>query len=181
MTIEERIEQLERTNRGWRRLACAMAVLILAVVSIAAMSKDEDELVLRKLVIQDEQGRQRIVMASKEGAAHIRSYDADAKMRIDVVTTRDGSASIEHYDANGKKRLAAGTLANEQAFVQHFDTNDKLRMVGGTTPDGKAAIQHNDANEQKRILTATLPDGSAVTAWWNYDTDGSVRMAKIIP
>ena len=64
MTIEQRMELLERTIRLWRRLACTMAVLVVATVGIGAVQMNEDELVLRKLVIQDEKGRDRIALAA---------------------------------------------------------------------------------------------------------------------
>ena len=80
MTIEQRMELLERTNRRWRRLACTMAVLIVAAVGIGAAQINEDELRLRKLVIEDEKGRDRIVLNANFLIAGITHFDANGKL-----------------------------------------------------------------------------------------------------
>ena len=51
MTLEQRMERLEHTNRHWRRLAWTMAMLVVTAVGIGAAKMNEDELVLRRLVI----------------------------------------------------------------------------------------------------------------------------------
>ena len=158
MTIEQRMELLERTNRRWRRLACTMAVLIVAAVGIGAAQMNEDELVLRKLVIQDEEGRERIVLD----------------------TNRHG-AGMTYYDANGKGRIESGTKVTGDAWTTHFDANGKKRIVSATYPSGNASIYHSDANGNTRIVSATLADGHASTFWSEYDANGKIQVVKKLP
>ena len=204
MTIEERMEFLERTIRRWRRIACTMAVLVVAAIGIGAAQMNEDELMLRKLVIQDEEGHDRIELDTFGGTARIRHYDTNGKPRIDSGTSMDGNASITHYDTNGKPRIDIGTLPDGNASIAHFDANGKTRIINITSSDGQAGISHSDSNEKMRIITVTYPDGKAsithydtnektriasvtdpngdaFTAWQNYDTDGNRKIVKSLP
>ena len=64
MAIEQRMERLESTNRRWRRFVYIIAVLVITAVGIGTAQINEDELVLRKLVIQDEKGCDRIELST---------------------------------------------------------------------------------------------------------------------
>ena len=98
MAIEQRMEHLERTNRRWIRLACTMAVLVVAAVGIGTAQMNEDELVLRNIVIQDEKGRKRIELF----------IDGD-------------KAIITHLDVNGKKPIINGMSPNVGAMIYQMD------------------------------------------------------------
>ena len=113
MTIEQRMEHLEfeierlnLRNRRWPWLTCTMAVLIVAGVGIGAAQMNEDELTLRKLVIQNEKGRDRVALFTNERGAGIVHLDANGKTRISSGTFTDGLAGTTwlEYDANGKRQ-----------------------------------------------------------------------------
>ena len=158
MTIEQRMDLLERTNRRWRRLACTMAVLIVAGVGIGAAQMNEDELTLRKLVIQDEEGRKRIVL-----------------------DTNERGASIVHYDANGQGRIRSGTYPSGNASMTHYDAKEKMRIDSGAFANGDASTTYSDMNGKTRISSGTFTDGLAGTTWLEYDANGKRQPVKILP
>ena len=116
MSVEERMELLERTILGLEQdqrglllwgliFAIAIAILVVTVVTVfllGSVQRNKAELVLRRLVIQDENGRERIVL------------DADER-----------GAAIQHYDANGKKRIVSATLADGPASTCQYDDSDR--------------------------------------------------------
>jgi len=63
MTLEQRIRKLERQNHVWRLFSTALLLLILVVFAVgAARSTGRDLLKAKKLVIQDDKGRERAVI-----------------------------------------------------------------------------------------------------------------------
>ena len=211
MTIEQRMEHLEfeierlnLRNHRWRRLACTMAVLIGAAVGIGAAQMNEDELTLKKLVIQDGEGRNRIVLDTNFLFAGITHYDANGKIRINSSTLASGYASTSLYDPNGKPRIRSGTLADGSTKTIYLDANGEERIGSGTTADGSTAIAlsdangevrirsgtypsgnasmtHYDAKEKMRIRSGTFTDGLAGTTWLEYDANGKRQPVKILP
>ena len=181
MTIEQRMELLERTIRRWRRLAGTMAVLVVTGVGIGAVQMNADELTLRKLAIQDEFGRDRIVLDTNFLIAAIRHYDANGNQRISSGTMPNGFAAIRHYDANGNQRISSGTTADGKSGISHFDMNGKGRITSSTHPEGNAGIDHSDVNGKRRISSGTNADGEAFTLWTKYDANGKIQIAKELP
>ena len=88
MNLEHRVAMLEQTNRRYRWCMIGLAALLLLTVGVGAVQVGEDgELVLKKLVIEDDEGRERIVLG----------------------TWATGQASLTHFDRNGKMRISTGT------------------------------------------------------------------------
>ena len=181
MTIEQRMELLERTNRRWRRLACTMAVLIVAGVGIGAAQMNEDELTLRKLVIQDEEGRKRIVLDTNERGASIVHYDANGQGRIRSGTYPSGNASMTHYDAKEKMRIRSGTHVIGSASTSYYDADEKMRIDSGVFANGEASTTYSDMNGKTRISSGTFTDGDAGTIWMEYDANGKIQPVKTLP
>ncbi len=145
MTIDERVSKLEQT----------IAALQKDIAALQKEKEDGGELVLDRLVIRDNEGRERIVLGTTEvGAAYITHYDANEKLRISAGTYNEDTASIIHLDANEKLRIIAGTKKDGNATIRHYDANGKRRIFAGTSEDGDAGIMVNDANDKP---VGTLP------------------------
>ena len=92
---DDRIERLERDVRRQRGWILALAIALVATFILGATQGTPDELTLRKLIIVDGDGRERIVAG----------------------TLLDGEASLVHFDSDGKKRIAALTLPEGTASI----------------------------------------------------------------
>jgi len=133
-------EQIQRLERDMRRLREAMLVLAIALIATLAWSVTRatpDELTLRRLAIVDDDGKERIVAATRPG----------------------GDAGLSHYDPDGKLRISARTHPEGDANVQHFDPGGRQRINLGTGPDGEAVLEDGDRDEKNRIGALTFPDG----------------------
>jgi hypothetical protein len=122
----DRIERLEREVwrlRGW---ILVLAVALLAACALGATQRTPDELTLRKLIIVDGNGKERIGMGTlPDGQARVQHYDQDGKTRIATGTFPDGSASIQHYDQDGKGRIIGGTVADGRAIIGIYDGKER--------------------------------------------------------
>ena len=108
MNLEHRVAMLEQTNRRYRWCMIGLAALLLLTVGVGAVQVGEDgQLVLKRLVIEDDEGHERIVLG----------------------TLATGQASIQHFDANGEMRIAAGTEPDGDARI--LVTNADGKVVGG--------------------------------------------------
>ena len=146
--LAERVEALERKANGLRRL---VLVLSAALVGIAvAGASGPKELTLRKLTIEDNDGKPRIVADtdSEGGIAALLFLDRNGKMRIDAGTASNGNAAISFADHDGKLRINAGTASNGNATLEVADSDGKLRIKAATDADGASSIGVYDSNGQ---------------------------------
>ena len=119
MSVEQRLEKLERAIRRRRLLGIATSGLLVVVVCFGATGPDKKGgvLVLGKLVIRDSQGQERIVLG----------------------TFPDGGVKVYHLDAKGKKRIAVVTSPGEVAGA----------MITATKQAGKLDEAHRDKARQR--------------------------------
>ena len=138
MTIEQRMEHLEfeierlnLRNRRWRRLACTMAVLVVAGVGIGAAQMNEDELRLRKLVIEDDKGGDRIVLDGVADILTSRIHLRDEKGRDRIVlSTNSIEAAIVELDSNGK----SGSEATRSRVVKLLPPGWSMTPTARSSP-----------------------------------------------
>lgn len=134
---KERIQRLERDMRKLREGMLVLAVAMIATIAWSVMQATRDELTLRRLAIVDDDGRERIVAATRP----------------------EGAAGLSHYDTDGKMRISAGTNPEGGASVQHFDPHGRQRINVGTGPEGEAVLADNGRDENGRIGVLRFPDG----------------------
>jgi hypothetical protein len=79
-----------------------------------------DELTLRKLIIVDDDGKERIVAGAHRDGVGLMLFDSTGEPRIIAGITPDDSASVGHYDRDGKIRISAGTLPDGSSGVSHL-------------------------------------------------------------
>ena len=94
MTIDDRFAKLELTIAALQK--------DIAALQTQKQKQDGGEFVLDRLAIRDKEGRERIILGTKDGVAFITHFDANGKFRIAAGTHEDGRANITHFDAIGK-------------------------------------------------------------------------------
>ena len=122
----DRIDLLERETRRLRGWILVLAIALVATFALGATQETPDELTLRRLVIVDAGGKERIVAS----------------------TFPDGQARVQHYDQDGNTRIATGAFPDGSASIQHYDQDEKGRIIGGTVADGRAIIGIYDGEER---------------------------------
>ncbi len=128
--VDNRIERLEREMRRLRGWILVLSIALVTTFALGATQGAPDELTLRKLIIVDGDGKERIVAdTTSEGAALFVHYDLDGKSRITAMTLPGGSAHLLHHDSNGKKRIEMNTLPGGYASLMHYDSDGKKRIA----------------------------------------------------
>ena len=170
MSMEERINTLERSARRWRRVTIAMAVLATSSILLAMQSDGPDEIVVRKMTIVDSEGRSRIIL----GGSGLIFADESERPRIVMATLDNDAAAIQHFDPDGRRRIATSTFAQGGASVLHIDPDRRIRMETGTYPGGEARLTHFDSTGIPRLALSTDPTGSSSIQ--TSDADGIPRV-----
>jgi hypothetical protein len=134
---KERIERLERDMRRLREGMLVLAIALIATFAWSVVQATPGELTLRRLAIVDDDGKERIVAATRP----------------------EGDADLSYYDTNGKLRISAGTHPEGDANVQHFDPDGRQRINLGTGPAGEAVLDDDDRDQKERIGALRFPDG----------------------
>jgi hypothetical protein len=182
MTLEQRLEKLERENRWTRRIG-AVAVAAAAVLLLVGQGRQTEgwHLVAKSVTINDAAGRPRIRLGQERGPPQLVFLDASGRPHITLGETStgpllrfrdknevrvvlsadyDGSASLLLTDAAGKSRCGLGTDPDGSPSVEIRDEDGDLRAVLGESDSV-------DKVTGRQIKTAE----SALTL---FDTEGNI-------
>jgi hypothetical protein len=153
---KERIQRLERDMRRLREAMLVLAVALIATLAWSVTHARPDELTLRRLAIVDDDGRERIVAATRpDGEVGLSHYDTDGRMRISAGTNSKGGANAQHFDAIGRQRINVGTGANGKAVLEDDERGKKTRIGVITFPDGYSGIALRSSNGESVWMKAS--------------------------
>ena len=170
MTLEQRLERLERQNRWMKRIGMlGLAVAAAVLLSGQAKAKDLQHLKVRSLTLIDAKGRNRVVLTDYG----LRVSDLNGKTRAMLVARGDGSSGLHLYDKNGKNRATLGTLVDGSPRLLLYDKSGNARMSLGALNDGLSRLALYDKNGKTRAALRALGDGSPSLVL--SDRDGNVR------
>lgn len=109
--LANRVHELERQARRYRRGALAVGLALAGVMLAAAAPVVCDIVTGERLVLRDETGRTRVTLdAYRTDAPALAFQDRDGRVRARLGLDAAGEASISVYDAQGK-------LAHVQRFA----------------------------------------------------------------
>lgn len=186
MTIEERLEKIEKQNSRLRRLAWAAVAIALAAfvggtaVWVRAADGTFDTLTARTIYVKDASGKVRVLL-SPEGQVVV--ADANSKVRVDLRSTGHvlvndaAGANRVLLDANTNmvvlKNAAGGVVANgdfeavsaKVILVKDSSNRPRLYLDGAS-----GLIDVKDANGRTRAYLRS--DGNVVS----LDQNGRARV-----
>jgi len=146
MTVEERIERLERNNR---RLLAGLVAVILLGIGVAAIPNPGgdvvDEVRARKFTLVDVNGKERAMLDMTEDGPVLRLYDEIAKVCAELNAAKTGP-TLRLYDENGKSRAGLTVTKDGIPGLAMIDENDKSRVVLCVTKDGMPELAMFDEN-----------------------------------
>lgn len=156
-SLEQRVSQLEHSARLWRRGALSLGLLLAFFLLGAIVHRDEqqvsNEILARRFVLVDQDGRRRAGL----GIA-------------------DGAAILSLIDATGVPRAAFGAAANGAPSLTLFDDRARAAVTLRLTADRASGILLDDEAGRTRAALGLLPDGSPILAL--ADADGSPLFAQ---
>jgi len=135
MDLEARIEQLEKQNRRFRWASLLIMFLALAALwRLPRESTTPQELLVRRLMLVDEQGAERAVLGAKgdEVSFTVRDRLGNDRIEIDLRSTGPG---ITLYDDEGKVR-ALLAIGEAGPYFGLTDENGDEVFSAPSVPDG---------------------------------------------
>jgi len=163
MTLEQRLEKLERENRWMRRIGAVAVALVGACVLVGQVDKELPDLVVRSLKVKDGNGRVRAWLGTlPDGSPHLRLTSEDLRIRANLATHADGSASLALIDKSYMVRAMLTTDADGSPSLNLADKDGQDRAVLGviTTADKVTGAKTTTAEN-----TLTLYDGKGKVLW----------------
>jgi len=157
MTLEQRLEKLERENRWMRRIG-VVAAAVAAAVFLIGQGKDREppDLVVRSLRVQDEKGKVRASLRMTADGAILGFYDDDGKMRI-MLGAKGDRHSLKFIDTAGESRATFGTTAGFPA-LKLAEGSGTTRVLLSATP-GFRGLYLRDKDDMPRAVLEMV-DGS---------------------
>jgi hypothetical protein len=184
MTIEERVERLERQNHRLRRGLGLLVAAVLAGCGLGLSAEESDELTLRKLTMIDEEGRVRIVLGAPDsppGAYKVQHFDTTGKRRISAWTARNGAAGVTLNGAESGVRMSMTTVSNGTAKLELSDTNGRTRIQAKTTRSGFGALALCDTEERCRVRLQTDPEGGGTVEHRKAEVKDDLEPKRLSP
>ncbi len=177
MTVEERIERLERQNR---RMKVAVSALVVALVGgvlltgplsprqAKAQAAATPRIVeAREFRVVDAKGRERASLKTHKAGSGLVFYDENGKLRAMLCTTKDGS-NLVLADENGKVRVSADARKDDQdskydggPTLQLYNESHNTRLML-TVHNNQPVIALLDENGNYRALLDVGKDGGAL-------------------
>ncbi len=146
--MRERLEALERQLSRWRRGALVAAGLAVIVVAGAMAQPPLTELVVKKLRIVDDTGKNRIVLSADPNDADLTFFDPSGKSRLTLDVAKDRRPILQFADESNKEsnRLTLGLEDEGHPALLLYDGLGRKRVAFGIPRQGGPVIRVLDEN-----------------------------------
>jgi hypothetical protein len=138
--LEERLEELQHSNRRLRITILALALVGGALITMAQASPNSSEVVeARQFILRDASGNVRAVLGSTpDGAVGLNLDDPSGRTRLTLDVDYSRSPGIDLFDQNGKRRAIVALGQHGEPGAGLYDAEGKLRtsldIPGANTP-----------------------------------------------
>jgi len=146
MTMEKRLQRLERQNRWMKRLAAVMLAVVAASVLVAQKKPTPDTLEAKRFILRDDDGRGRAALGLVERGCSLGMFEKDEKTGLMLGVW--GGPFLAFRDAKGETLELVQTKEGSLQLRLH-DTLT-LHLVGRKAdlviagPDGKPVWKASD-------------------------------------
>jgi len=130
MSVDERLEHLERKVRWMRRLGAVGVALVAAVFLMGQGGRGR--IMGRSLELRDGKGITRAKIGVLENEmSYIKFSHKDGKPRATLFVGSQGDSTLMFTDQSGVNRLVMGLDPDGGPFVSLFDKQNKARLRAG--------------------------------------------------
>ena len=156
MTVEQRLERLERQNRWLKRIA-TVCVAVVAVVFLLRQGKDKPRVVeAEAFVLRDSEGKQRAVLSmEKPNTPSLVLLDQNGTKRVYLLAEQGGRASLGLGPGDGGIRTVLRVNSGGDAHLNFFDKNGKRGSQFGIDLLGQPSLYLMTEGRHQVILEAT--------------------------
>ena len=161
MTLEERIERLERQNGRLKAaigLLAAGAVCVLIVGQSAPTSSPARPLLLpervaaKRFEVINDAGKPVVTLMAWEQGGWIETRDNRGHRLFDVSATDDGHGLLSTYNKEGNEMVALGGIKDGTGLLAIFDGHGRKLLGEGAAEDGSGAIASYNRNQDVKAI-----------------------------
>ena len=150
MTMEQRMDQLEKRNKRLTVGLTMMAVVVCAVVTMAATGDKDgtfDTVAARSIYVTNDAGDLVVVLGANDGGdGLVYTQSAKGKDLVMLGSTVDDQGTVATYQPNGKKLVSLGATMGGGS-VTTYQPNGKELTALGTSPNGGLVYVYNKTGE----------------------------------
>jgi hypothetical protein len=137
MTVEQRLDQLEKRNKRLTVALTMVAVVVCAVVTVAATGDNYgtfDTVKTRHVYVVNGAGDIVVALGANYGGdGLVYTQSAKGKQLVKLTSTERGNGTVATYSSpNGKELVALGSTVGDHGTVTTYSPNDEtlvsLRM-----------------------------------------------------
>lgn len=171
MTIEQRVEQLERRNRHTRLAALVLLAALIGTGLFACSSTikranaqstsmpraqllqadiQADIVTAKEFRLMDENGRSRAVLLVDEGRVALMLCDEAGNVRAALRVVKD-EPGLSLYDENSTRRAAFG-VAKEGPILKFWDEEGEIRAALIAIKDETSLTLRDEAGKPRAVL-----------------------------
>ena len=177
-TIEQRLEQLEKSQKRYRFGMIGLLCLMIAGVSMGQTSGPED-IVCRSLTVMDAEANKMsgvMLIAGEDGGAVI-TFSPSGKELVALTATVNGEGAVRTFSPSGKELVALSATVSGNGIVRTFSPSGKELVALSATVDGGVVTVSNKTGEN--IVTLQADDyGNGVVGAWNRKGKGRTLESK---
>ena len=170
MTIEERIERLERTNRRYRLMFTLLGVVAICAVGISATQDDgiPDVIQAKAFEVVDDEGKRLAKLYDNQGNGILETFNDKGRqiVMLGVSVNRAGFVSI--FNDKGKQLVRLGTREGYGGIITYNGKGNTIVELGSVL-DGKSTITVSDDKGKRMIMLASDENGGAIGVFGKTD------------
>ena len=127
MTIEQRVEKLEKQNRWMKRVGgLALAAVACVVLMGQGKPKELPDLDVRSLAVRDAAGESWATLGQLKGKSFLSLFDKAGKSRLTLASMADGSPALNLSDNAGETRVLLALLADGSPVLKMYDAKGNV-------------------------------------------------------
>jgi hypothetical protein len=177
LLLAARVERLERAV-GRMRFAAAVTGLAVAVTWLLAATSQgrHDVLRARVFIVEDGQGRERIVLGAPmpDGRQQVgmKILNEDGAEQFGLGLKPDGAVSMGFDakpgvgDQRNRERLNMGVTASGQGWIRYLDNRTRARLRMALDSADAPAVQFLDWPDDQRIIVRQVGFAGDTTLQW---------------
>ncbi len=164
MTMEQRFEQLARSNRRWRSVALGICLVAASGLLMAQgrVGAAPGVVQARRVEVINKKGVPVVILDAEERGGRIVTTSAQGDLYFETA-----AGAINIYNGRGQKLARLSATKDGQGMLATYNHNGEGVVALGATKDGKGAFTTYNGQGQKLVSLSANDSGGAVSVWNN--------------
>tara|TARA_R100001129_G_scaffold80121_1_gene54410 strand:- start:633 stop:1247 length:615 start_codon:yes stop_codon:yes gene_type:complete len=168
VTIEQRLDQLEKRNKRLTVALTLMAVAMCAAVTMAATGNKHGEfdvVAAKAIFVTNDAGRPVVGLgANDSGDGLVNTFSAKGKELVELSSTVEGTGTVTTYQPNGKELARLSATVGGHGSVKTFGPNGQ-ELVALSASESGGTVRTYQPNGKELVDLGASDNGGLVYAY----------------